>query len=169
MHRQTASYSEGTCRLFWFCSGTCKRGRQKGVSLICSNRSEEIGANRNKSGYSRKQGAQIRTNRKKTGKSEQIGVTPFSRPQSGGARFVWDKINLFLRSVPKALPCVKPSNLWSGGFLQGTSRLERIISRRWRRGWCRRSLYGQKRGGGKNFSVHSGFRITIRVPTKIWQ
>ena len=48
-------------------------------------KSEENGANRNKSGHSRKQGAQIGTNRKKTGKSEQIGTTPFWRPQSGGS------------------------------------------------------------------------------------
>ena len=49
------------------------------------NKSEENGANQNKSGHCRKQGAQIGTNRKKTGKSEQIGVTPFCRPQSGGS------------------------------------------------------------------------------------
>ena len=59
---------------------SCKRGRQKGVSLICSEnkskKSEQIRTNRNKSGYSRKRGAQIGTNRKKTGKSVQIGVTP---------------------------------------------------------------------------------------------
>ena len=54
-------------------SGICKRGRQKGVSLICSDLFwKQIGRNRKKSGYSRKQGAQIGTNRKKTGKSEQI-------------------------------------------------------------------------------------------------
>ena len=47
-------------------SGTCKRGRQKGFSLICSdllwlfwNKSEEIGSNRNHSGYSWRQGTQI--------------------------------------------------------------------------------------------------------------
>ena len=52
--------------------------------LICSrNTSEENGANRNKSVYSRKQGAQIGTDRMKTGKSEQIGVIPFCRPQIG--------------------------------------------------------------------------------------
>ena len=58
-----------------------KTGRQKGVSLICSeNTSEENGANRNKSGYSRKN---------KERKSEQIGrkrVTPFCRPQIGGSK-----------------------------------------------------------------------------------
>ena len=49
---------------------------------------DENGANRNKSGYSWKQfkqGAQMRTNRKRTGKSEQIGVTPILPTPSGGA------------------------------------------------------------------------------------
>ena len=55
-------------------SGTCKRGRQKGVSLICSeNKSEEIRANQNTSAYSRKQGR----------KSEQIGRERGNRDKSG--------------------------------------------------------------------------------------
>ena len=76
-------------------SGTCRRGRQKGVSLICSeNKSEHIGknrANRNKSEEHKSEqigGAQIGTNRKKRGnpnKSEQIGLTPFRQPQKLGA------------------------------------------------------------------------------------
>ena len=80
---------------------TYKRGRQKGgvpdFVLSCSeNKSEqkleEIGANRKKSGYFRKQGAQIGTNLKKTRKSEQIGVTPFCRPQTGGFENCTDNI-----------------------------------------------------------------------------
>ena len=54
-------------------SGICKRGRHKGVSLIVlkTNRkkTEQIGTNRGIP----ETGAQIGTNRKKTGKSEQIG------------------------------------------------------------------------------------------------
>ena len=70
-------------------SGTCKRGLQKGVSLICfdsENKSAEIRAKRNKSVYFPNQGAQIGTHRKKTGKSEQIEVTPFCRPPKWGLR-----------------------------------------------------------------------------------
>ena len=59
--------------------GLAKGGWQNGVSLICN------GANRNKSGYSRKEGARIGTNRKKRGKSEQFGVTLFCQPQIGGS------------------------------------------------------------------------------------
>ena len=81
---QRESESQAFCiARYW--SGTCKRGRQKGASLICSDlfwkqfgtnrkETEQIETNRNKLGYSRKQGAQIGTNGKKTGKSEQIGT-----------------------------------------------------------------------------------------------
>ena len=62
--------------------GFIPRGLAKGVGrrgfprfvLICSEkRSEEIGANRNKSRYSRKQGPQIGRKRGNRNKSEQIG------------------------------------------------------------------------------------------------
>ena len=75
-------------------------GWQKGVSLICfdsfwnkseenganRNKSEENGASRNKSGHSWKQGAQIGTNREKTGKSEQIGTNREKTEQIGTNR-----------------------------------------------------------------------------------
>ena len=73
----------------WWVRGFAKGVGRKGfpwfVLIWSENKSEENRANRNKSGYSRKQGTQIGTNRKKTGKSEQIGVTPFCRPQIGGS------------------------------------------------------------------------------------
>ena len=64
-----------------FQSGTCKRGRQKGVSLICSeNKLEQIGTNRKKS-------EQIGTVRGipeyKVRKSEQIGRKRGNRNKSG--------------------------------------------------------------------------------------
>ena len=70
----------GCCDL---ASGIWKRGRQKGVSLICSdNKLEQIGRIRSKS---KQIGVFPKANRKKTRKSEQIGVTTFWRPQIGGS------------------------------------------------------------------------------------
>ena len=83
-------------------SGTCKRGRQKGVACFVlktkRNTSEERNANRNKSVYSRKQETQIRTNQKKTGKSEQIEenrgdpllVTPNWGRRKNGPKMPWN-------------------------------------------------------------------------------
>ena len=81
--------------------GICKGGRQKGVSLICSeNKSEQIGTNRKKTGYDRKPGAQIGTDRKK---SEQIGVTPFLE----------DRNLLKLRSLHSSCPFFLSENsIW---------------------------------------------------------
>ena len=70
-------------------SGICRRGRQTGLPRFAQKKSEENGANRNKLGYSRKQGnkseenGKIGTNRDK---SEQSRVTPFCRPQIRCAR-----------------------------------------------------------------------------------
>ena len=76
--------------------GLAKGVGRKGVSLIGSeknqNKSEEIGANRNKLGYSRKQEAQIRTNRKKKGKSEQIRTN--RRPQTRGSDKCYQNLRL---------------------------------------------------------------------------
>ena len=76
-------------------SGTCKRGRQKGVSLICSenkyrNRSEDIGANRNKSEQipenKERKLEQIGRKRGDRNESEQIGVTPLLPTKPGAPR-----------------------------------------------------------------------------------
>ena len=58
-------------------SGTCKRGRQKGVSLICSDLfGKQLGRNRS---TSEQIGANWGIPENKEHKSEQIGVTPFCR------------------------------------------------------------------------------------------
>ena len=85
-------------------SGICKRGRQKGVSLICSDLfCKQIGTNRKKTEQIRthrgipeneeRKSEQIGRNGANRNKSEQIGVTPFCRPQIGGSdlsRFIED-------------------------------------------------------------------------------
>ena len=68
---QKGSAERGFPDLFWFVLKTIGTNQKK---------SEQIGTQ-----HSRKQGTQIGTNRKKTGKSEHIGATPFCRPQTGGS------------------------------------------------------------------------------------
>ena len=83
-------------RLLLLGSGICKRGWRKGVSLICSDlfwkqigrkrsKSEQIGTNRGIPENKERKSEQIGRKRGNRNKSEQIGVTPFCRPQIGGS------------------------------------------------------------------------------------
>ena len=101
-HHRTNSTPVAKAVANFFLSRICKRCRQKGVSLICSdlfwkqigNKSEENGGNGNKSeqigAFPKRPGAQIGTDRKKTRKSEQIGTNrgnPLLPTPNWGLRF----------------------------------------------------------------------------------
>ena len=78
-------------------SGTCRRGQQKGVSLMClicsENRAEQTGRNRSKPGPSQKKDRKSEQIGRKTEMGKKSGQTPLCRPQIRGSDGTRDKVN----------------------------------------------------------------------------
>ena len=157
------SYSVAGRRALKF-SGICKRGRQKGVSRICSeNKPEQIGREQSKSeqiGAFLKTSAD-RNNRKKTRKSEQIGVTPFLLTPDWGRfgrseRPFWRKILLFSRgcevrsnwsqSAPKRLPSAPKGLKFRRVTIRGAHPSTRLSEETWLSEGSQGPLRGSLRG-----------------------